>query len=219
MKFFTSKSFTSFFFSILFSALSINSQAQKWSKPVNDTDNNFYAGLTLRNNFYSNTSGISYGIQIDAPLTKHWFVNYNLEFEGGKNFWYCTHTGAGLIGVQKVVSSGKRGPGGKLGMYMGIGLLLTAVIPEGVSYKLNPSERIVLMPYLRPFEVNRQTILSEGNLQVDKWHLALGIGFEAKANICWRLYCGTETGVTINYFNGQSFFSAGFVLGMRFRSN
>jgi hypothetical protein len=194
------------FFSMGFSSL----QARDWWRMLPDNyGNETHFGIIVRNDFLPNNTFKTYGLRIQYPLNEHWNLDYDYHFINAGNGLHFSHMPAATMGVKYLLMYA---PGGDGLLYS---MILLMIVPEGVSYKINPGKKIQYVPYLHPLGVDRLVFTREGQAIKKPWGMTCNTGVEIQSNLPGKFYAAADAGITYNYASGKTAFGAGISIGIR----
>ncbi len=194
-----------FFFTLIFSS---PAKAGDFYDLLQDRSN---VGLVVRNDFLQNDHTFkTYGLRFQYELDDHWYLNYDYHFVNTDGV-HLSHLPVCAMGVKYLLmySSGDtRGLGYLAAMMM--------VVPEGVTYKINPQSKIQFMPYLNPLGLDRTVYDHEGMVAKGPWEFSCNTGLQVESNLPYDFYAAADIGVTIPYVaTGKTIVGAGITIGMK----
>lgn len=165
------------------------------------TENSFQVEAMTEGNYYwqdfdwSATTGVGFNYW----FTDHIAINYEFQLGYDKQYGFTMNTGWGQLAPVFLYSE----LGGTVsGDFLGTLSILALLIPEGVTFAINPYDDLVFMPYLIPFEAQ---YLSDDSPHVRcsgevglKMHYRLGKGLALRPKIGLRyLYSKQRLGIEI----------------------
>jgi hypothetical protein len=209
MRLFSSISFSKFFFTFLFCCIFSFGKSQS-PFHFDNLGGNVRAGIIVRNDFLPNNTFKTYGLRVEYPLDEHWFMNYDYHFiatSSGIHFSHVPFFAMGIKYIPRFATTDLKA--------LGSLMVLMMVIPEGVSYKINPQDKIQFVPYLNPLGFNRLVFEREGQTIKKPWAFAINTGLEVQSDLPWNMYAAADTGVTLDVFNGKSIWGVGITIGMK----
>lgn len=166
------------------------------------------------------TEGNYYWQQFDFSITtgfgfNYWFtdhvaMNYEFQFGGDSRHGFTFNTGWGQVAAGFIYSEFS---GTGLGEAMGTVALLALLIPEGLTFAINPDDELVFMPYIMPLEATylhndypRFRCSGEVGLKMH-WKLENGMALRPKIGLrCLysKYQFGIEVGIGMMLYDSES---------------
>jgi hypothetical protein len=188
-----------------------------WSKDIlpekEEFLENLHVGFIVRNHFLPNNTFKTSGLRATFPLNEHWRLNYNYSVIQTSSGVHLSHIpfASMLLRFLPAMSHGTARDGKVLAT-----LAFTAiVIPEGVSYNINPGDKIQFIPYLNPFGFDRVIGEHEGQTVKTPWAYAMNAGLEVQSDFGKHFYAGADTGVTWTPDGGKVAVGVGICIGLK----
>jgi hypothetical protein len=172
-----------------------------------------HVGLIVRNHFLSENTFKTTGLRAAFPVNEHWSLNYNYSFIQTSSGVHLSHIpfASMLLRLLPYMAHGStRGGKGLLTL-----TIIAVTIPEGVSYTINPGDRIQFIPYLNPFGFDRMIGEREGQTVKTAWTYAMNGGLEIQSKFGKRYYAGSDAGFTWTPDGGKVAIGVGICLGMK----
>ena len=142
---------------------------------------------------------ITTGFGFNYWIVDHLAINYEFQLGYDSRYNFTMNTGWGQLAAGFLYSEF----GGTLsGDALGTVAILALLIPEGVTFAINPSDDLVFMPYLIPFEAqylysDYPRVRCSGEVGL-KMHYRLGNGFALRPKIGLRyLYSKQRLGIEV----------------------
>ena len=152
----------------------------------------------------------TYGLRFEYPVGEHWYLNYDYHFIATSSGLHFSHMPICAYGVKYLLLYGGTSEG------MGYTAALLMIVPEGVSYKINPGKKIQFVPYVNPLGINRMVFEREGQTVKKPWAVTLNTGLEIQSDLPWGMFAAADAGITYAYTSGKTIFGAGITIGMKF---
>jgi hypothetical protein len=187
--------------------------SEKFSWMVPQTPGNCEAGLLVRNDFWPSHTSKSYTIGVAYPINSHWYLNYNYRFvqtDQGLHFAHFPFAAMLLRFIPQMKFH--HGDGNALVSLLAI----SATLPEGVSYKINPQDKFRFTVYANPFGFDREIFMDENEVVKKPWTYAMNAGVQIQSDWGKRFYVSSDTGVTWMPDGGRTALSFGIGIGMKF---
>jgi len=121
------------------------------TKITAQTESSFQLEAMTEGNYYWQDFdwSITTGFGFNYWFSDHFAINYEFQLGYDKQYGFTMNTGWGQVAAVFLYSEfGGTLSGDALGTLAILGLL----IPEGVTFAINPYDELVFMPYLIPFE-------------------------------------------------------------------
>lgn len=111
-----------------------------------------FEAMTEGNYYWQLSEGsITTGFGVNYWFTDHIAINYELQLGYDHPYGFTLNTGWGQVAAGFLLDEFG---GNTVGDIVGIVAILAMIIPEGVTFALNPYDDLVFMPYLIPFEAH-----------------------------------------------------------------
>jgi len=169
-----------------------------------------HIGFIVRNDFLPNNTFKTYGLRVQYPLNEHWYLDYDYHFIVAGNGLHFSHMPLCAMGVKYLLLYTPMINDG-----WAYSALLMMVIPEGVSYKINPGKKIQYIPYFNPLGLDRLVFEREGQAVKKPWGFACNMGLEIQSDLPGNFYAAADAGITYNYASAKTAFGAGITIGIK----
>jgi len=151
------------------------------------------------------------GINLEFPIGKHTALDYHYTFgwahEGSFFMHYPAVFGLGIRGMASVKSEDNQ-----VANTIRFMLFLLCLVPEGISYRIDASEKIQVVPYLHPLGEDYR---KNSEVFGEEVHTVAEIGSRVLFKFGKRLYAMPHAGVKIYYNNFSLGGEGGITLGLR----
>lgn len=120
---------------------------------IAQTESSFQFELMTEGNYYWQQFdwSLTTGFGFNYWFTDHFAINYEVQLGYDKQYGFVMNTGWGQMGAAYLYNEF----GGTLtGDVLGTLAILALIIPEGVTFAINPYDELVFMPYLIPLEAH-----------------------------------------------------------------
>jgi hypothetical protein len=158
--------------------------------------------------FFPGKSFQSFGLQIEAPVSKRMYVNYHFGMGTTSEGGLYVHAPLGAAGGCALFVDALEGEKG-LGW---VGVLL-CLVPEGITYRIPVGRKLEFLPYFNPlqcdYRIRESTYGEEFNLSGDAG-LRVAVKFPMK--FFFQAHCGSK----LLYNNGEWGAEGGISLGKFF---
>ncbi|BDS13313.1 hypothetical protein [Aureispira anguillae] len=117
------------------------------------SEGSFQLEAMTEGNYYWQQSewSITTGIGFNYWFSDHIAINYECQLGYDNRYGFAMNTGWGQVAAGFLFSEFG---GSTAGDVLGVVGILALIIPEGVTFAINPDDDLVFMPYLIPFEAH-----------------------------------------------------------------